>query len=235
MLLSDARVLVTGGSSGIGRATARRFVQAGARVAICGRDAGRLREAAEATGATPIVADVADEASVVRLVGEVRDVLGGYDTLINNAGVGGFAPLVDTTAELMRRLWETNVLGATLVARESARHFVAQRRGTIVNVASTAGSRGFANGSAYSSTKFAVTSLTECWRAELRQHDVRVMQVNPSEVVTNFFAAAGGAQQGNETKLQPEDIAETIASMVGLPDRAFVTEATVWATNPRNA
>ena len=108
-------------------------------------------------------------------------------------GFGSWAPLVETTSHDFRRVWETNVLGAMMVARESAKHFVAHNTGNIVNIASTAGQRGYANGIAYSSTKFAVTGLTECWRAELRKNNIRVMQVNPSEVQTNFFETAGQA------------------------------------------
>jgi 3-oxoacyl-[acyl-carrier protein] reductase len=77
--------------------------------------------------------------------------------------------------------------------------------------------------------------MTECWRAELRPHNVRVMQINPSEVLTDFFVMAGtGARADNPTKLRAEDIAFAIASMLELPDRGFVTEATVWATNPKD-
>ncbi len=137
---------------------------------------------------------------------------------------------------MMRQVWETNVLGALLIARESARHFVARGGGSIVNMASTAGSRGSAGGSAYCSSKFALTGLTECWRAELRPRNIRVMQVNPSEVLTEFGANAGRPARAmdNPTKLHAEDIAHAIAGMLEMDDRGFVTDATVWATNPRD-
>lgn len=232
MDISTARVLVTGGSSGIGRATAKHLIDRGARVAICGRDGARLRDTAGAIGALAVPTDVSHEGEVERLVQTVVRELGGYDVLVNNAGIGSFAPLLETTADELRRVWEVNVLGATLVARESARHFVGVGGGSIVNVASTAGQRAGAGGSAYASTKFALSGLTQSWRAELRRHDIRVMQVNPSEVVTEFFQRAGVDQKDDPTKLHPEDIAQVIVSMLELDDRAFVTEATVWATNP---
>lgn len=232
MDLSTARILVTGGSSGIGRATARHLIDRGAKVAICGRDAARLREVAGEIGALAVPADVSQEGDVERLVRTVVDELGGYDTLVNNAGIGSFAPLLETTADDLRRVWEVNVLGATLAARESARHFVAQGGGNIVNVVSTSGQRAGAGGSAYASTKFALSALTQSWRAELRKHDIRVMQVNPSEVITEFFGRAGMPQTDDPSKLHPDDIARVIAAMLELDDRAFVTEATVWATNP---
>ena len=120
-----------------------------------------------------------------------------------SAGIGAFAPLLETTVDDFRRVWEVNVLGAMLVARESVRHFVARGGGNIVNVASTTGQRAGAGGSAYASTKFALSGLTQAWRAELRTHDVRVMQVNPSEVVTDFFASAGVAQTDDPSSSTP--------------------------------
>ena len=236
MQLSDARALVTGGSSGIGRAIAALLIERGGKVVISGRNEAALREAASAIGAIAVRGDVSIETDARKMVSATIAGLGGYNVLIDNAGFGRFAPLLEMTAEDMRAVWETNVLGAMLVARESARHFVAQGGGNIVNIASTAGSRGYAGGSAYSSSKFALSGLTECWRAELRKHDVRVMQVNPSEVLTSFSANAGrAARRGdNPTKLHAADVAHAVASMLELDDRGFITEATVWATNPRD-
>lgn len=234
MDLSRAHALVTGGSSGIGRATARLFAERGARVAICGRDERRLREAAEEIGAIAIPGDVSHEDDAVRIVATAIRELGAYDTLVNNAGIGGGAPLVDIAVDDFRRVWEVNVLGAMLMARESARHFVRQRRGNIVNVASTSAQRAGPGSSTYASTKFALAALTQSWRAELRKHDVRVMQINPSEVVTEFFARSGRTQRDDPSKLHPEEIAQVIASMLELEDRGMVVEATVWATNPKD-
>lgn len=233
MDISTAKALVTGGSSGIGLETARQLRARGAQVAICGRQEERLGEAAEQIGALAIHADVASESDVVRMVRRVVDAFGDYDVLINNAGFGVFAPLVETELAEMQRVFATNVFGAMLVARESARHFVARSRGNIVNVASTAGERGYAGGTAYSASKFALTGMTECWRAELRKHNVRVMQINPSEVQTDFVIASGRpARAFSDRKLQSIDVAQTIVSMLELPDRGFIPLTAVWATNP---
>lgn len=233
MDLRKAKVLVTGGSSGIGYATAQLLRDRGAAVAICGRNAEAVESAANELGALGIVADVSKESDVQQMVARVIADLGGHDVLVNNAGWGTWAPLVDTTVEDFRSVWETNVLGAMLAARESAKHFIAAGTGNIVNIASTAGQRGFANGTTYVATKFALAGMTECWRAELRKSNVRVMQVNPSEVQTNFFVTAGAPRTTNDTKLFGEDIAHAICSMLEMDDRGFVTDATVWATNPR--
>jgi 3-oxoacyl-[acyl-carrier protein] reductase len=232
MDLKTGKVLVTGGSSGIGYSTAQLLRDRGADVAICGRKADAVEQAAAELGALGIVADVSREDEVVRMVQRVISELGGYNVLINNAGFGSWAPLVDTAADDFRRVWETNVFGAMLVARESARHFVKQNTGNIINIASTSGKRGSARGGTYSSTKFAVNGLTESWRAELRKNNIRVMQVNPSEVQTNFFVNAGSARAKNSSKLEGEDIALVICDMLEMHDRAMVTEATVFATNP---
>lgn len=234
MQLETAKVLITGGGSGIGKATARLLSEAGARVVICGRGKSKLEAAARDCGAISIVADVSKERDVKRLVRDVALELDGYNVLINNAGFGSFGALVDLSVDDFTAVWSTNVLGAMLVARESARHFIKQSNGNIVNVSSTAGSRGFANGTAYVASKFALGGMTECWRAELRQHNIRVMQVNPSEVITDFYGASGqGDRPENPTKLHAEDIAHVIASMLGVDDRGFITDTTVWATNPK--
>lgn len=233
MNVAGAKVLVTGGSSGIGKATARALTALGAKVAICGRHKDAITAAATETGATPFVADVSNEQDVIALIPRVVQALDGYDAVINNAGFGRFAPLIGTTVDDMRSVWETNVLGATLVARESAKHFITQSYGNIINIGSTAGSRGFANGTAYSSSKFAVQSLTECWRAELRKHNIRVMQVNPSEVLTDFAHRARGEDKPDDpSKLHASDIAATIVNVLGQDDRAMIADVTVWATNP---
>ena len=236
MHLSDVRALVTGGSSGIGRAIAALLIRRGGKVVISGRNEAALSAAASEIGAIAARGDVGVEADARRMVATTVREIGGYNVLVNNAGFGRFAPLLEITADDMRAVWETNVLGATLVARESARHFVEHGGGNIINLASTAGSRGYAGGSAYSSSKFALSGLTECWRAELRKHDIRVMQVNPSEVLTEFFARSGrpGHRPENPTKLHAEEIAHTVASMLEMDDRGFITDVTVWATNPRD-
>lgn len=233
MNLDGARVLVTGGSSGIGKETARALVGRGARVSICGRDESKLARAAKEIGATGIQADVSREDDVTRLVSQSIERLGGLDVTINNAGFGSFQPLAELDAGSLQSVWETNVKGAMLVARESARHFIrAGARGNIVNVASTAAQRGFAGGTAYVASKFALRGMTECWRTELRKHDIRVMLVCPSEVQTEFFATTGLERPRSERKLRSQEIAHAIISMLEMDDRGMVTELTVWATNP---
>jgi 3-oxoacyl-[acyl-carrier protein] reductase len=236
MNLQGATVLVTGGSNGIGRAIAETLIEGGARVAITGRDEQRLAAAAAAIGAHPIHADVAKEPDVLRTYAELFGAFGHLDVLVNNAGFGVLAPLVEMDTASFERVFATNVTGAMLMAREAAKHFVErQRGGHIVNIGSTAAVRGAARGTAYYGSKFALRGMTECWRAELRQHNVRVMLVNPSEVLTDFYATAGLPQnKENPTKLQANDIAHAVRSALEMDDRGFLTELTVFATNPKD-
>lgn len=229
MRLSDVRALVTGGSSGIGFEIARQLKEKGGQVVICGRDEAKVQAAAGKIGAHGIRADVSIESDAVELVRKTITLLPGYNVLINNAGFGSFASLLDTDLGEMQRLFATNVFGAMVVARESARHFVSKKGGNIINMSSSAGVRGFAGGTAYAASKFAVSGMTECWRAELRKHDIRVMQINPSEVQTEF--SRGGRPQ-SDRKLRATEIAHAALSMLEMDDRGFITELSVWATNP---
>jgi 3-oxoacyl-[acyl-carrier protein] reductase len=232
MNLKNAVALVTGGSAGIGRSIAQTLAAAGARVAITGRHKGRLDEAAKALGVFPIQADVSKEADVERTYREVLAKFGDLDILVNNAGIGVFKNLVDFDLAGFEAVFATNVTGAMLMSREAARYFVKKNRGNIINISSTAGVRGAPNGTAYYASKFALRGMTECWRAELRKHNVRVMLVNPSEVLTNFAATAGLPQKASESKLRGDEIAFAVKAVLEMDDRGFTPELSVFATNP---
>jgi 3-oxoacyl-[acyl-carrier protein] reductase len=232
MNLNNAVALVTGGSSGIGRAVAETLTAAGAHVAITARRKDRLMEAAQAMGVHPIQADVSQEADVQRVYAEVMTKFGDLDILVNNAGIGVFKPLVEFSLADFENVFATNVTGAMLMAREAAKIFIQRKRGNIVNIASTAALRGAPNGTAYYASKFALRGMTECWRAELRKYNIRVFLVNPSEVITGFATTAGFEQKVNETKLRSQEIAHIIKAALEMDDRGFTPELSVFATNP---
>jgi len=235
MNLKGATALVTGGSRGIGLAVAKTLADAGTKVAITGRDEKSLAGASRAIGAHPIHADVAKEADVRRSYTELFRVFDHLDILVNNAGIGVIRPLVEMDLASFERVFATNVTGAMLMAREAAKHFIERKSGNIVNIGSTAAVRGAAKGTAYYGSKFALRGMTECWRAELRPFNIRVMLVNPSEVLTDFYAAAGLPQDTrNPTKLRGEEIAHVVRSALEMDDRGFLTELTVFATNPKD-
>ena len=233
MEISKAKVLITGGSSGIGYETAKLLRSQGAEVVICGRNEESILKAAKELDVHGFKADVPNEADVQALFDFTLKTLGGLNVLVNNAGLGYFAPLVSTSIDEFQSIWDVNVKGLVLCGQAAARHFVSENTGNIINISSSAGLKGFANGTAYVATKFAVTGITECWRAELRKNNVRVMQVNPSEVITDFGVKLGHTPKNIDSKLKPSEIAHVIHSMLSMNDVGFITDATVWATNPQ--
>ena len=229
MDLTDARILVTGGSAGIGAAIARAAHERGARVVINGRDPARLREAGAELGLPTVAGDVGRDAEAI--VSGTVELLGGLDVLVNNAGWGRMMPLEELDADVFEQMWRTNVLGAALMAKHAVPHLKAAGGGSVVNIASTAALRGFAGGTAYASTKFGLAGMSQCWQAELRKHDIRVIQVNPSEVQTGF-GGRDPARAADPKKLASEDIAHSVLAALEMHERGFIPELTVFATNP---
>jgi 3-oxoacyl-[acyl-carrier protein] reductase len=232
MELKKAVALVTGGGSGIGRSIAEALAREGARVTVMGRREKPLREVAGVTGGGWIAGDVGIEEDALAAVRSVVEEHGRLDILVNNAGYGLFKPLVETSLEELEALYRTNVFGAFLMAREAAKQFIAQGSGELINVASTSSQRGSATRTAYGSSKFALRGMSECWRDELRRHNVRVMLVNPSEVMTDFAAKAGEERARSDKKLRPQEIADAVIGALKVDSRGFVPEFSVFATNP---
>lgn len=234
MKIKNAKIFITGGSSGIGYSTAQMLIKKGAKVVITGRDRKKLKAAAEELGAIPICCDVTQEDEVIKTVKAAIQKLEGLDVLINNAGFGYFDLLQNMDTQRFKAVMETNVLGAMLVGRACAKYFIKTNYGNIINVASTSSLKGHQMGTAYATSKWALRGMTECWREELRPHNVRVMMVHPSEVQTNFVVNSGRAKRDyNPTKLEAKDVAHLIVSMLEMRDVGFIPEATVWSTNPK--
>lgn len=233
MNLQGAKVIVTGGSSGIGKATAEILKKEGAIVMITGRDQEKLNKVAKELDVKSLNFDVSDFESIPAQTKKMIRELGGVDVLINNAGIGEFALLGDITLEQFNRVFNTNVFGLTLLTQEVVKHLKEQNSGNIINIASTAALKGFAHGSVYAASKFAVRGLTQCWQSELRKNNIRVIQINPSEVTTAFNAADRIEREENESKLRSEEIALTIKATLEMDNRGFIPEVNVWATNPK--
>ncbi len=233
MKLKGKKVIVTGGSSGIGKATAMLLIKAGAEVLITGRNAKKLKVVASEIGASYVKADISDFSKIKSSFKKMLKTLGGLDVVINNAGVGEFALLGDIKVEQFESIFATNVIGLTMFTQEAVKVFKEQEKGHIINIASTAAMKGFAYGSVYAASKFALRGLTQCWQAELRKYNIRVMLVNPSEVTTAFNDKDRVERPDEASKLRPLEIAHTIKAVLEMDDRGFVPEVTVWATNPK--
>ena len=225
--------LITGGSSGIGKATAKLLIENGARVAITGRDEAKLRRVASELDCLAIHADVAQPADVERTYDEFLAHYPRLDGLVNNAGIGGgWASIEELDIEAMRAVYDVNVFGAAMMGARAAQLFKAQAAGCIVNIASTAALKGYAKGTVYSSSKWALRGMTQCWQADLRPFNVRVILVNPSEVATAFGDQERVERHAAANKLRSEEIAHAIVGAMAMDPRGFIPELAVFATNP---
>jgi 3-oxoacyl-[acyl-carrier protein] reductase len=250
MIIEGSNIIVTGGSSGTGKATARLLTEKGAQVLITGRDAKRLAAAAKEIGCQWLEADVSNPADIERTFEWVKNsCFNRLDVLINNAGIGEFAPVAETPMECYERVMAVNFFGPVMMVKK-ALPLMLQRGGSIVNVASTSSQKGFASGSAYSASKFALRGFTQSLMEEVRSQNIRVFQVNPSEVSTALGNPERKERKETNNKLGPGQLAQTIVSILELPDKAFIPlaqtivsilelpdkafipELSVWATNP---
>jgi NAD(P)-dependent dehydrogenase (short-subunit alcohol dehydrogenase family) len=222
-MFSNKVVVVTGASSGIGRAAALAFGREHARVVTVGRDAEALGQVAAGISECQIVrVDVTLEEAAARIVKAAVDGFGGIDVLVNAAGVIGSGGVETTGDELWDRMFAINVRAPFRLMREAAPHLVA-RRGAIVNVSSVTGLRAFPGLAAYCASKAAVDQLTRCAALDLAGKGVRVNAVNPGVVVTNLHRRSGMAEdqyakfleRSKETHPlgragQPEEIAQLV-------------------------
>ena len=230
--ISGKKVLITGGSSGIGRATAKELISKGAIVSITGRNKEKLERVASEINAIPIHLDVSKYNTIAVKTLDAFHSMGGIDVLVNNAGIGEFAKLEDIKISQFENIFATNVFGLTMLTQEVVKFFKTQQHGTIINIGSSAATSGFPSGSVYSASKFALRGLTECWRHELRRDNIRVILVNPSEVTTAFNDKNRTEREVQDNKLRPNEISHVIISAIQMDDRGFIPELNVWATNP---
>ena len=189
--LAGRKALITGASRGIGRAIALRYAAEGADlflVATNRRSLDAVREEAQALGATAEVAacDVTRRDDVAAMVDAAEAALGGFDVLVNNAGVYHAARLVDTTPDDFDRVMKVNVYGAFHVLQAALRRMQARGRGKVINVASAAGKWGSMNQSAYNASKHALVGLTRCAALEMAAHGIQVNAICPGGVQTDM-------------------------------------------------
>jgi NAD(P)-dependent dehydrogenase (short-subunit alcohol dehydrogenase family) len=223
--LAGRTALVTGASSGIGRAIALRLAELGARVLLVARDAAALTQAQQEIAAAGGMAEihVADltSAAAIEALGASVNAAGGCDLLINCAGIGRIGkPLHETPVEDFDAVFATNVRAPYLLMRSLVPPMIERGHGHVVNISSLAAQGTLANGAPYAASKSALNALTYSSAEELRAHNVRVSVVAPGSVNTDF----GRGNKDRSRMLQPEDVAGMVAMVVTQPPQSFISE-----------
>jgi NADP-dependent 3-hydroxy acid dehydrogenase YdfG len=247
-VLTGTVALVTGASSGIGEATARRLAAEGAAVAIAARRVDRLerlaREIEDAGGrALAIESDVTDRAPAEALVGRTVAELGRLDTVVNNAGVMLLGPAEAAPIEEWERMVDLNIKGLLYVAKAALPHLLKsadeepRRVADMVNVSSVAGRRARSGSAVYNATKHGVGAFSEALRQEVTERHVRVSLVEPGAVITELAGHNRPEVQeemkgrfGEMERLEADDIADTISYIVTRPRHMAINEILVRPT-----
>ncbi len=241
--------LITGATSGIGRATAARFAEAGYDLIITGRRLERLAGLAQEWQQTfgirvlPLCFDVRDRQAVEANLGQLPEEWSQVDVLVNNAGLAmGLAPIHEGDPDDWDTMIDTNIKGLLYVTRQIAPGMVARRKGHIVNVASTAGKEVYPNGNVYCATKHAVDALTRAMRLDLYKYRVRVSQVAPAHVEETEFALVrfkGDAERAriydDFQPLKAGDVANAIYYIVSQPPHVNVQDVLLMGTQQANS
>lgn len=237
--LQNKTAVITGANKGIGRATAISLAKEGVNLGFISRNESELQalcqelEKEYGIKAVYSTADLSVRAEAEVAADSIIASLGKVDILINNAGIASFGTLLEMDPEEWERIIRVNLMGTYYITRKILPTILAQNEGSIINVSSTAGEKGFATGSAYCSSKFAILGLTESLMQEVRKSNVRVTAITPSTVATDLAVNAGLKIGDEDRMMQPEDISELIVSILKLPQRVFIKSAGIWTTNPQ--
>jgi NADP-dependent 3-hydroxy acid dehydrogenase YdfG len=229
--------LVTGATRGIGRAIAKMMLEEGAQVAISGRQQDAVDRAvaelhAETGGKVAgKAADVRKHEEVAGLFRFVDSQFAGLDVLVNNAGVGVFRSVSDLSVGDWQQVLETNLSGVFYCCREAFPRFQTRGGGYIVNISSLAGKNPFAGGSAYNASKFGLNGFSEAMMLDKRNDNVRVSYIMPGSVATEF--SGHGTDSGSDWKIQPEDIAEIVRTLMRMPERTLISRVEVRPARPK--
>ncbi|MSO45251.1 MAG: SDR family oxidoreductase [Acidobacteria bacterium] len=231
-MLQGKVALVTGGSRGIGLATAQALLAQGASVVTTGIDAARLAAIQQTLGPRAIAmqADVRDFTALERAVKTAVDRFGGLDILVNNAGIGFFAPVAEMSLEHWDDVIRTNVTGVFHGCRAALPFLKARGGGWIISISSLASTNAFPGGAAYCASKAAVNAFSEALMQEVRHDGIRVAYVMPGSVRTEFSGRAPGP--GDEWKLAPDDVARTVVDLVGHPGRSLPSRVELRPSRP---
>jgi NAD(P)-dependent dehydrogenase (short-subunit alcohol dehydrogenase family) len=235
-ILDGKTAVVTGGSKGIGYSIGEYLAQAGANVVISARNAGEVKAAAErlnGLGAGTVIgvqADVRSYEDVQRMIAVAVELGDGLDILINNAGVGGFAPVDQISVDLWHAIIETNLNGVFYCCREAIPHMRKRGAGWIINIGSLAGKNPFAGGAAYNASKFALVGFSEAMMLDVREDNIRTSYIMPGSVATYFNDHT--PNEADAWKIQPEDIAQIVMDLLAMNPRTLPSRVEVRPSRP---
>ena len=226
--------VVTGGSRGIGLAIAEAFLRAGASVVISGTSRDHLDAATKSLASysgrvSAVQADVRRYEDVEGLMATAARDFGGLDILINNAGVGVFKPVAETTVEEWHRVLDTNLSGVFYCCHAAMPHMKRRGGGWIINISSLASKNAFVNGGAYCASKSALNAFSETLMQEVRYDGIRVAYVLPGSVNTGF---GGLSNTKSEWALMPEDVALAVVDLVAFPARSLPSRIEIRPAQP---
>jgi NAD(P)-dependent dehydrogenase (short-subunit alcohol dehydrogenase family) len=231
--LTDRVAVVTGGSRGIGLAVAKALLTGGVSVVICGRAEESLNEALKEL--RPLgkvegrVCDVGSFAAVAELFRFVNDTFGRLDFLINNAGIGRFAPIQEIDPTTWDEVIATNLSGVFYCCHEAVPLMKKAGGGFIINIGSLAGKHAFAGASAYNASKFGLNGFSEAMMLDVRHDKIRVSTIMPGSVDTKF---GGEDRPRADWKIAPEHIAETVVNLLKMPERSLASRIEMRPSRP---
>jgi NAD(P)-dependent dehydrogenase (short-subunit alcohol dehydrogenase family) len=203
---------------------------------MCARNAEEIAKAAAAVDAlgegkvVGIPCDLRRYDDAKKLIDTAVREFDRVDILINNAGVGHFAPVEEITVEQWQQVIETNLSGVFYACREAIPHMKRQGSGWIINIASLAGKNPFAGGSAYNASKFGLVGFSEAMMLDVRQHGIRVNYIMPGSVATHFDGHT--PSEADAWKIQPEDIGELVMGLLAMPERTLPSRIEVRPSKP---
>ena len=235
--LKGKKAIITGGSRGLGKATAIAFANQGIDVAITGRNEADLKETvaelkALGVNATYATFDIGNYEEVKKGIQEIMNTFNTVDILVNNAGIAAFGKFLELEPSEWERIIQVNLMGVYYVTRAILPNMIERQTGDIINISSTAGLNGNALTSAYSASKFALLGLTDSLMQEMRKHNIRVTALTPSTVATDMAKELNLTDGNPEKVMQAEDIAELLIAQLKLNRRVFIKNSSIWSTNP---
>ena len=228
-------VIVTGASSGIGKACAEAFAKKGAKVALAARRIDRLKSIeknlkANGFDAESFLCDVRDEKQIKTLANQVQKKLGHCDVLVNNAGISLINPFIKSTTSDLDRVLETNLRGLMLLTREVLPSMIKRKTGAIINISSMAGKVGLENLAIYCASKFAVNGFSLALLEEVRKHNVKVSHICPGMVDTEIHGELH--KDKRRDMIQPEEVAEAVLLAASPSQTSAISEITIRPRRP---